>query len=287
MTVRSPKAQNAFLELSGSDDMVQAWLNGRTLTPFPFMLDETAKRRPIDLNAGDNLLMLKTCENVGGWHFTARITDAEGRDLPEIVPLQQIPEGPVPAPAKPDADLQVVEGFGSIVSFKETSKTHPDYRGNTESWWTNVHHQPSELVWRTAPVAAKKRTVFAVTASMSDEVADWELFVNGTYALTFSSSNDRGIRHWERGPYHMTFVSKGAVAGNSGIVLLDVPADQITPGQPVEVRVIPSAKGRPEAWFMVKSYQDTMAHERVTPEAANEAVGGAWTSHEKGLLPGP
>ena len=278
LTVHSAKAQSVFLELSGSDDYMQGWLNGTSLTPWPLMLDSTAKRRPIDLSAGDNLLMLKSCESVGTWYYTARITDNEGHDIPDVTTAAALPEGPVPPPAAPaDAHLQLVEGFDSVVTFKRTANPYPDYRGGTESWWANVHEQPGELVWRTAPCPKKERTVFAFTASMSDDPGEAELFVNGTYVLTFDTSGDHGIRNWSRGPYSLTFVSKGPVAGNSGFALLDVPADQITAGQPVELRVFP-ARGQDNSWFMVKSYRDTLAHEQITPQLAAAAITGAWKS---------
>ncbi len=281
MTVRSPKAQDAFLELGGSDDMMQAWLNGRSLTPFPIMLAVAPKRRPVDLRAGDNLVVLKSCENVGGWDFTARLTDADGKDLLDITPLAELPSSavaPAPAPAPPPgADVQVIGGFDKIVTFRHMAEARPEYRGNSLSWWAQLHDQPSELVWRTMPCAEKKRTVFVFTASMSNETGDADLYVNGTYALTFAMSDQAGIRQWERGQYRMTFVSKASVAGNSGIVLLDVPAEQITPGQAVELRVMP-VHGIDEAWFMVQDYHDTIDYEHITPERAAETVRGAWQS---------
>lgn len=280
MTVSSPTAQGAFLELSGSDDLMQAWLNGRSLTPFAIMLDVAPKRRPIELRAGDNLLVLKSCENVGGWDFTARITDADGTDLPNITPSSEFPANAVPAAAPappPGADVQLLDGFDSIITFKHTADARPEYRGTSLSWWAQLGDQPSELVWRTAPCPEKKRTVFAWTSSLSNESGEADLYVNGTYALTFAMNDAPGIKNWERGPYHMTFVSKASVAGNSGIALLDVPAEQITPGQPVELRVMP-VRGKAEAWVMIQNYHDTIDHEHLTPELASETIRGVWQS---------
>jgi hypothetical protein len=66
-----------------------------------------------------------------------------------------------------------------------------------------------------------------------------------------------------------------AAGGNSGILLLDVPPEQITAGQPGEVRVVP-ARAQDNSWFMIKNYQDTIAHEHVTPEAAAEMIHATW-----------
>ncbi|MBI4514844.1 MAG: glycosyltransferase family 39 protein [Deltaproteobacteria bacterium] len=97
-TVQSAAATAAFLELTGSDDTVQIWLNGAALTPSPIALGAAAQRRPLELRAGSNALLLKSCESVGGWSFTARITDARGRDLPEISAAATLADG---APAAP------------------------------------------------------------------------------------------------------------------------------------------------------------------------------------------
>jgi 4-amino-4-deoxy-L-arabinose transferase-like glycosyltransferase len=278
MTVNAQRTQDAFLELAGSDDMMQVWLNGRSLTPFAIMLDVAPKRRPIELRAGSNLLVLKSCENVGGWDFTARITDADGKDLSDITPSSDFPANAVPATAPgppPGTDVQLLSGFDNIVIFKHAADTRPEYRGTSLSWWAQLGDQASELVWRTAPCPEKKRTVFAWTSSVSNESGEADLYVNGTYALTFAMNDVPGIKNWERGPYHMTFVSKASVAGNSGIILLDVPAEQITPGQSVELRVMP-VRGKPEAWFMVQNYHDTIDHEHLTPELASDTIRSAW-----------
>jgi hypothetical protein len=277
MNVVSPRAQDAFLELSGTDDLMQAWLNGRSLTPFAIMLGVAPKRRPIGLRAGDNLLVLKSCENVGGWDFTARITDADGKDLPDITTAAEIPNtAPAAAAAPPPtADVQLLSGFDSIVTARHSADSRPSYRGESQAWWAQMRDQPSDLVWRTVPCPEKQRTVFVWSASMSNESGEAELYVNGTYALTFPISNEHGVKTWERGPFRMTFVPKASIAGNSGIVLLDVPADQITPGQPVELRVLP-VRGKEDPWFLVQNYHDTIKYERITPELAAEVLQGVW-----------
>ena len=278
MNVISPKAQNAFLELSGTDDLMQGWLNGRSLTPFPIMLEVTPKRRPVELRQGDNLLVLKSCENVGGWDFTARLTDADGKDLPDITPVAELPTLTVPAAAQappPSGDVQLVGGLDKVVAFRHLVDKRPEYRGESRSWWSEFRDQPTELVWLTMPCPEKKRTVFVWTASMSSDTGDADLYVNGTYALNFATGEERGIKIWEGGPYRMTFVSKNLIAGNSGIAMLDVPADQITAGQPVELRVIP-VHGKDNPWFMVQDYHDTIDYEHITPELVADTIRGTW-----------
>jgi 4-amino-4-deoxy-L-arabinose transferase-like glycosyltransferase len=103
-TLRVAEAQSAFVELGGSDDYIQGWFNGRTLTPQPMLLSPAPTNLPIDLNAGYNLLVLKSCENIGDWYFTARITDADGHNLPDVVAEPRIPEQPIAAGTTPADD---------------------------------------------------------------------------------------------------------------------------------------------------------------------------------------
>jgi len=278
VTVVSKSAQQGFLELSGTDDHMQLWLNGRSLTPFPIMLSESSsKKRPVSLHAGDNVLVLKSCEIAGGWSFRARLTDDVGGDLPGVTALAEIPETPIQkVQTEADKKIQLVEGFGEIVTFKTRVEQHAGYRGVSESFWVYVHDQGGEIVWKTQPVPEKKPTVFVLTASISDETGESELYVDGDYAVTFEMNNDRGIRSYSRGAYRMSFASKQAMGGNSGIIFIEVPASKVTAGKPVELRVIPT-KGKDEAWFALKPYKDTIAHEGMTPERANEALSNSWS----------
>jgi hypothetical protein len=279
-TVRSTVAQSGFLELAGSNDYMQAWLNGQTLTPYALMLGLPPKRRPIELREGTNILMLKSCEAFGDWYFTARISDAEGHDLPNITVVAEIPTQPIvppPSAASGHEHVQLVEGFGSVVSFKHTEH-YPDYRGATQSWWSYVQDQQSEVVWRTASCPERKRTVLVLSASTSPETAEADLYVNGKYVLTFSFGGPTGATITTRGGYRLTFLPRSGAGGNSGVMLLDLPADQIVAGQPVEIRVAPT-RGADHAWFMIKSYADTIGYEHLTPEQAVEAFHGTWETH--------
>jgi HEAT repeat protein len=79
------QAADALL-LVGSDDGVQAWLNGAVVhannTDRPAVIDEDTA--PIRLNQGPNLLMLKITQGAGGWSACARIVSPEGEPLPGL-----------------------------------------------------------------------------------------------------------------------------------------------------------------------------------------------------------
>jgi 4-amino-4-deoxy-L-arabinose transferase-like glycosyltransferase len=273
-SVSSPEARGAFLEVAGSwDDTFEAWLNGRSLTPWPLVFTDAALRRPIELRAGENALIVKTCESISWWNFTVRITDAEGRDLGGVRSVPRLP-APGTEPRPSATPVQAVEGFAAVVGSEPAEDDYPDYRGAATAWRASVEG-PTEVAWQTAPAAAKARAVFGFTASTSDEVADFDLFVGGRHALTFQSGPAGRPRSWQRGDYRLTFASRLSIGGNSGVALLGVPEEVVEPGAPLELRVRPHG-GDPSGWFMIKAYVDTLAHEGIDGEAAEEAVFHPW-----------
>ena len=56
-----------------------------------------------------------------------------------------------------------------------------------------------------------------------------------------------------------------------------MPADAVTPGEPLELRVRLTG-GAPRAWFMVKSYTDTVDYERLSGPQTQGLLHGVWES---------
>lgn len=274
--VTVPTDRQAYLELGGSwGDPLRAWLDGRLLTPWPLIIANNTMRRPVTLTAGVHYLLINTCESIAYWEFAPRLVDAQGHDFTDITTTARLPPpGWEPPPEVRDTAVQLVEGFAAATDFTQHELTYPDYRGGSESWRAGIGPQ-TQVAWKTAPPPLAERAIFAFTASTSDERADFLLSVNGESALTFTSGPEQGARSWEGNGYKMTFLSKMGLAGNSGVVLLSVPAGRLVPGQPVELRVRP-AGGDPGGWFMVKGWPDTLAHEQMPVATAVEALDGGW-----------
>jgi 4-amino-4-deoxy-L-arabinose transferase-like glycosyltransferase len=280
-TVRSDRAQDVFLELSGGGDIARVWLNGELLTRIPIVLGPSTQRKAVRLRSGENVLLVQSCESVGDWYFVARITDEAGNDVPGITAVAEVPTTkpappPPPTTRKPE-DIQIVEGFDRIVRFRHTQNPYPDYRGGTESWWAYVRDPEGEVVWLTAPLPAKKRTVAVLTASFSEVPFNGELYVDGKYVLKFQLSPDFENQTWTAGGYRMSFLFRQAVAGRSGLLFIEVPAEATRAGEPLELRITPTG-GDDAGWFMVKGYRDTAGHNAITPE---EALGTGETGWEK------
>ena len=136
---------------------LRVWLNGGELTAG------AAHRRlrrhsgaPIDLRAGANLLVVKSCEDVGAWYFVARITDADGRDLPDLASAAALPAQPIPpAAAPPPRHRSSWRASRRRVRADTRIAHYGDYRGGGASSWAYVEDQDREVSWRTAPVAGR------------------------------------------------------------------------------------------------------------------------------------
>ena len=273
-TVRSPTARDAMLEVSASlNDTLRVWLNGRALTPLPLMMGVEPKYRPITLRAGDNGLLVLSCEDIGDWSFNARITDAAGRDLTDITTVAELPVEAMRPLAEPADAVQLVEGFDGIIA-GDHDPHYPDHRGGGASWRARVSDN-SAVSWRTAAPPSALPTVFAFTGSTSDEEGDFTLAIDGRHALSFRSHRDRELHSWSEHGVTLVFVSRASAAGNAGFYLLSVPAERITAGKPLDLRVA-GASGDPAAWFMIKGYRDTLAFEHVTADLAAESTRGPW-----------
>ncbi len=277
-TAEVPSARPAVLEMSGSGDLATVWLNGELLTPVPQRFDEVVRRRPVSLVAGPNALVVKSCESVGSWFLVVRLTDENGRDMPDLTFRAEIPAGPPPGAAVPAGSRAVVEqvvgGFARILRFRHEDE-YADYRGRTRSWWAYVRDSEPEVVWETAPCPRRGAAAFAFTASMGEESGTAELWVGGEYVLTFDLGLELPARRWVRGPYRLYFEPRQVIAGNSGVFVLVVPAEATQAGKAVEIRVVPSG-GSPNAWFMVKNYTDTASFEHVTPALVADLERPSW-----------
>jgi hypothetical protein len=169
-----------------------------------------------------------------------------------------------------------------MVAAPHDQADYPDQRGGGPSSWTYVDDAQPAVVWRTAPVPERRPTLIALTASTSEVNGQGELFVNGKSAIVFPVGTDSINGRWRADGYEVAFVSRGYYGGNAGLLLVTVPADAVTPGEPIELRV--ALKGTaPKTWFMVKQYPDTVAYEQLTPRRAMELMHPEWEPAPRGI----
>jgi len=158
---------------------------------------------------GDNGLLVQSCEDIGSWSFNARLLDANGQDMEDVVSVAAVPVDAMRPPAQAADGVQLVEGYaGNAQGMLE--QAYPDYRGGTVSWRARVENH-STVSWRTAPPATAGPAVFAFTASTSDEEGDFALAIDGRPTLTFRSHRDREVHSWS-GSGATLVLSSGAEA---------------------------------------------------------------------------
>ncbi len=276
--LEAPTARQAILEVSAGNQPLQGWVNGRPITQRMVTVGGHPQRWPMQLHAGRNQVVLKLCKRTGEWYFTARVTTASGADMTDVTVHPHVPQ-PLAA-GQPQPPTQQVDGFGAPVRFSRRSDLYGDYRGNAPAWWQALEDGDGQVVWTTDPVPARAPTVFDFTAAMSDHPGFADLYVNRQFALTFKTGRHMTPQRWARGPYVLQYLPEESGGYTSGAWRLLVPAEAITPGQPVELRVA-HRTGAPFAYFQIKGRDDTAAFEQLTladaaalaalPEPAPEA----------------
>jgi 4-amino-4-deoxy-L-arabinose transferase-like glycosyltransferase len=285
--IRTPRPKAGMLELMGASEPFRVWLDGRPLKPSSRSLRRTPRYAPVQLHSGDNELLIKACKTVGEWKFTARLTDAQHRDLEGVEFVPTLRRQPPPAAAEYEPPRQMVDGLGTVLQFTGHSDRFSDYRGNSEGWWEHLGDPDGAVVWQTDPPPASGPTVFVFTASLGDAPGEAELWVNGRYALTFSTGRSPGMRRWQTGPYVLEFHPRPNGGGLSGYWLLFVPRQEVKSGKPVQLRVAHS-DGSPNAAFILKGYQDTAAHESLTlASIAATEPGGEASVHPRAAIRNP
>ncbi len=78
-TVTAPDERKAQIHI-GSDDQAKVWLNGEEVFAYSesrsAAMDQNAI--PVTLKAGENRILIKTCDEIGFWGFYLRLTDTDG-----------------------------------------------------------------------------------------------------------------------------------------------------------------------------------------------------------------
>jgi hypothetical protein len=216
--------------------------------------------------------MIKICKTTEEWYFTARLTDAGGRDLEGVQLLPQFSFSRAAAEGSRAPARQLVDGLGRVLGAAQQSERHTDYRGDSAAWWERLDDANGAVAWETDPCPEKAPTVFAFTAAVGEAQGRAELWVNGRHALSFTTGSTSSPQTWERGAYRLDYFPRDREQGLSGYWLLHVPEADVQAGQPVELRVA-HGDGSPYAFFMMKDRQDTIAHESLTLERAVGAEG--------------
>ena len=84
-TVTAPDERKAQIRL-GSNDQAKVWLNGEEVFAYSesrsAAIDQNAI--PVTFKAGENSILVKTCDEIGFWGFYLRLTDADGKPFTDL-----------------------------------------------------------------------------------------------------------------------------------------------------------------------------------------------------------
>jgi len=249
--IEVPAETAAHLEVAGAG-VLRAWVNGQTAGGQGARLTRRRPRRlPVTLQAGGNQVLLQICKSDGDWRFEARLTGEEERDLPDFRVSAAVGALPPPVGVEQAAE-QTVQGLAEVTAFDHQSDRYGDYRGDHAGWWQHLSDANGALEWKTAPLPEKKTTVVTFDAAVGEQAGWADLYVDGRYALTFPTRRFREAQRWARGGFVLEYEPQERGHFLSGPWRLTVPAEAVTAGQPLTLRVA-HRSGRREAFFMIKA----------------------------------
>ncbi|MHB0998412.1 MAG: glycoside hydrolase family 20 zincin-like fold domain-containing protein [Armatimonadota bacterium] len=180
---------------------------------------------------------------------------------------------------------QWVDGFDSWVSTPLHRSPYRCYLGSPSSGWVYAR-EGSALTWLTAGVPSNKDTAIAFIGGTDYNPAQAELWCNGKHLLDFNTGSSTDLR-WSEGGVELRYIHGGDIRderttfGLSGIFILRLPADMVSPGKPLElsVRFKPGDLG----WFMVHEYKNTLeaTQDAILPGETKPSI-AAFTPHNSG-----
>ncbi len=185
-TIKRETAGPALLCL-GSDDGMRAWVNGKLVAdhpgPRPLTFDED--RVEVNLQAGDNLLLVKVVQHTGPWFFVARVL-ASGAIPPrmqEIAPSFTVEDGTLVIHSDLNSDhaaetpvtVELVAAGGKILA-EQTVRRGADVHFDSAKWPDGAYEirastrQPdgrrtaTHLAWYKGDAIAAARDLVAAAA---------------------------------------------------------------------------------------------------------------------------
>ncbi len=200
----------------------------------------------------------------GPWLLTQLL--ARAQTLPQ-------PAGAIPVQTLRDAVAKSAVGSGPLVSgfsrvvkhIGETARGHSYRETNSAILRIRQEEALHELTWETAPAPASGRTtfVFAGGTSFRDPVITnlgFGLTVDGVKILNFDSTKEGRTWRSADDQYTLTFVpgiAESSWSESSGLFYLSVPAEAVTAGQPVKIRVH-SIGANNSHWFKINPYTEVL-----------------------------
>jgi len=135
-------------------------------------------------------------------------------------------------------EVQVVDGFTGINSFSK-SGNYDSWAGKVQSWWEYSDQRDQQVSWFTGicPLKAETMLVFSGVLGVAEGVA--KFYVNDKPVFTLNTGCGPEIEEWGEDAFRMKFFTLLAKNNQErlGVFCLTVPEEEITPGQPLKLKV--------------------------------------------------
>lgn len=259
------RATTVRVEFDGPPQWLQTWLRGQPTSDRVKQIGSHSAFEVLELEAGDNPLLLKTCRGNADWWFSARLRGTDGGSVDGVEARAVIPvtDPPAGAAAVVPAPTQLVSGFSRVLSFSHEHAFDSDYRGGSPGWIEHLYDHNGAVTWETGQVPAVAETAVVFTARVSPVAGRAQLWVDGRFALEFDTGRFELPMRWQRDGFVLRYFPEETSDFQAGSWVLQVPRQYTRAGHPLVLRVSHVDGGR-DASFMLKGYSDTAEHEGVT-----------------------
>lgn len=134
--------------------------------------------------------------------------------------------------------------------------TWPATRKKIKTWMIKTRRPEQALSWFTATCSEKRKTTFLFSGGLNPD-GEAVLSVNGNPVLTFNTDPEKRPPVWEKNGILFRFFPLLKFTHESGIFCLTVPAELITPGQPLLLGAKGLSGTNDYAFFALHDQRDT------------------------------
>jgi len=157
-------------------------------------------------------------------------------------------------------NAQLVEGLAKVDSFSK-SGNYDSWGGKVQSWWEYSDKRDQEVVWSTGLCPEKAETVLVFSGVLGVAEGEAMFYVNEKPVFTFNTGCGPEIEEWGENGFRMKFFTLLAKVNQErlGVFCLTVPAEAITPGSPLKLKVTGHNKTENgNSFFMLSNIADSL-----------------------------
>ena len=158
-------------------------------------------------------------------------------------------------------NTQLVEGFSAIDAFSK-SGNYDSWKGKVQSWWEYSDKKDQKVTWSTRECPEKKNTTLVFSGVLGVAVGEGQLYVNDKPVLTFNTGIGPKIEEWKKDDFQLKFFALRVKTNQErlGVFCLTMPEEDVSAGEPVQLKVTGYRKTGPgNSFFMLSKIPDTLS----------------------------